>query len=1086
MNQLIEADQKQIFEGTLGNTELEAVKSLASKHKANSAFTQQLALDASRLVTSSRERLSKQSEAGFFKRFASVISGKTREQQLLNQSDILQVQKLAWHYLQQLQEQSLITAQSIAVIRNNLGTMNEYIIETRDFLEQAVDKIDQRLQHVENNTNLNSWALNIESNKRRLKSTPKTFLALRLTYDFINSHQDLLLTEREINNYLITTLERLGINCDEEIKLLDFIIELIDQLELTGIDQYRKIIELSFDEHTLTSDYIQKNISGTGFNALYFLSENYEKIYDLTSDSELCNSDDAREKIISKFFGNEYSSLTVNYDTRNLIFEVISGSQLAIDIYKEEHGLNAVESEINEEVQPEIITLISSLPTIEKHTLLDSEDTKDFSQTYLSLLALCFESSNSVNNLVCEFVAQLAEKTGTPEPLNEFKKLADNSNIDNYYRDVLLNLLDDDNKKYTWLIDTFFLSSIAYGKIERAEIKVLLGILKPAQLENLLPHMLQITNGNDPDQILKSIIKLYPYTDSWKNIIHYRQINFDQYFSEALDQLLIVNARTARLNIEASNVSNKGYEYSYFFRPPDEGFLSKLGNKATEGAFFLGRRTAVSSLNELCDKVTKHISENYFALAEANSLISPWDIPCCEFVDIALPNDFELDNSGENEEWGDQFANYYRQIQNKLDDFDDACNLAFDQLVLFSKGNFDQSVIKIREQARAESQKQKQQKGLKKQSAVFIKEGKEHFLHIDWQKIENPPCSPEQIRRIKTDGKVWLLFADIESDEVLYQSENGLNWKKIKIDEAKYQVVIKNIMVENGIWILTNKALHKNTREEGYYYSHDAVSWKYNSAPESSNNAQLSLNEGRLSYGRIFHFNGFWLWEINQLKSYSYVEKGMFSKSNKTDSYKNTIYFCAETLDGPWERWDNTPEFPEGVTIQATHSLPRKNALLAFCEVDESYRRNKKKPEKPPFVMYYGSRGRWQECTWPETNTYINHSQLIFFTESNGAVACINPNELFSSENGYSWSQKEIALSADEYFPLKDFGLLTNNENSTLYVSQDTNQFNELRLDEGKWQHLTANNEAILGVYCVNNYEEVELRIGRYTYFENS
>ncbi|MDP0964982.1 hypothetical protein Q6264_29295, partial [Klebsiella pneumoniae] len=80
------------------------------------------------------------------------------------------MQKFAWHYLKQLQQQNLINAQSIAVIRNNLGTMNEYIIETRNFVLVAVDKINRRLIRVENNTNFHQWSLNIEANKRRYKS----------------------------------------------------------------------------------------------------------------------------------------------------------------------------------------------------------------------------------------------------------------------------------------------------------------------------------------------------------------------------------------------------------------------------------------------------------------------------------------------------------------------------------------------------------------------------------------------------------------------------------------------------------------------------------------------------------------------------------------------------------------------------------------------------------------------------------------------------------------------------------------------------------------------------------------------------
>ena len=180
MNDISLAEQKKIFEQQLTSGEQAALNALVSEHKANAAFTQQLALDASRLVTTSQQRLNQQAGAGFFKRFGNAISGKTSENQLLNQMDMLQMQKFAWHYLQQLQQQNLINAQSISVIRNNLGTINGYIIETRNFLEQAVDKIDSRLKHVENNTSFHNWALNIEANKRRFKSLPKTLLILRL------------------------------------------------------------------------------------------------------------------------------------------------------------------------------------------------------------------------------------------------------------------------------------------------------------------------------------------------------------------------------------------------------------------------------------------------------------------------------------------------------------------------------------------------------------------------------------------------------------------------------------------------------------------------------------------------------------------------------------------------------------------------------------------------------------------------------------------------------------------------------------------------------------------------------------------
>ena len=107
MNQAIQSETAQIFEAPLDSSELAAINELVEKHRANSTVTQQLAVDASRLVTASQERLARQSEAGFFKRLANAVSGKTRENQALNQSDMLQMQRFSWHYLQQLQQQNL-------------------------------------------------------------------------------------------------------------------------------------------------------------------------------------------------------------------------------------------------------------------------------------------------------------------------------------------------------------------------------------------------------------------------------------------------------------------------------------------------------------------------------------------------------------------------------------------------------------------------------------------------------------------------------------------------------------------------------------------------------------------------------------------------------------------------------------------------------------------------------------------------------------------------------------------------------------------------------------------------------------------
>jgi len=1078
MTEVSAAEQKQIFDTPLEGADIEALNALVARHKANAALTQQLALDASKLVTSSQERLAQQSSAGFFKRFAGAISGKTSENQMLNQADMLRMQKFAWHYLQQLQQQNLINAQSIAVIRNNLSTMNEYIIETRDFLEQAIDKIDQRLRHVENNTSFNNWALNIEANKRRWKSTPKTLLILRLTYDFMRSHPGVLLSQRDVSNYLVNSLEKLDINCDEEVALIDLVGELIDQIEVVGIDHYRNMIQLSFDEHIVDSDFIQKNISGTGFNALYFLSDQYERIIDLTSDEDLCNSDEARAKIIAKFFGTEFASLSAAYSIRHLMCEIIGGSQVAIDIYKDQHGLNAVpEQEADDEPAPlEPVALVSSLQDIQSHTFFDSKQSDESRRNYVLLFALCVANAASFSPLALEFVALLAEKYSLSGISEELQQLADNPRKLNDFQPVMQALLDNEEKKITWLLDAFFLLTLAQKPIESPQIKTVLGILKPAQLKDCLPNMMMLISESDESKVLEAGLKLATCTQGWKNIIRYRNLRFHNYFADAVKRLNTASWANTRLVFDMSDVYRKGMEHAVFFSFSDGSFMSNLTDKAAATVCSQGRKSALSGLNEMRRKAQELLSEHRSALYHANAVVARWNIPSFEFKDNLGHSDFDLDNSAENEDWGDYFQRYYDQINGTLDSFSDACGDVMRQIEFFIAGDFDQSVAALQEQRRAESLRQQQQEKLEKQSVSIIRDGKEHLFSIDWQQVENPPCDPEQITYIKTDGKIWLI---IDSDEVVYRSEDGAHWQKIQID-PQYKVWLDKIYVVNGTWIIANRALREGTRADGIYYSNDGLAWRHSEGPGGAANSNLTLNEGHLSYENIMYFKGTWLWAVTQHQKYSYTEKGFFSDSTKTDTYRKTILFCADNLGGPWQRWDQSPQFNDGVEVKTIRSLPGDSSLLAFCEYSSSYIRNKKKPDTPGFVMYFGAGKSWQTSGWDGSTSFYHSGNGPIFAQLDGRLMYFSSGEVLASAKGYDWSREEATLHVDDHFALNGLSLFTSNGSSAIQLSQDGKLFKEIGLDEGTWRHLSANDAGMLGVHYANKHEETVLRLGRF------
>jgi len=1080
MNAPSATEQNQIFTTALEADDLAAVNALVEQHKGNAAVTQQLALDASKLVTATKERLDRQASAGFFKRLAGAISGKTAGDQLANQVDTLRVQRFAWHYLQQLQQQNLINAQSIAVIRNNLSTMNEYIIETRDFLEQAVDKIDQRLRHVENNVSFANWSRNIEANKRRFKSVPKNLLILRLACDFMRSHQDVALGGRDDVNVLVTTFDKVDIDCDAEVSLLEFISELIDQVELIGIDQYRDIIALSFDEHVVDGAFIGQNISGLAFNALYFLSEHYERIAGLVGNEELCSSDEAREQLISTFFGQEFSGLATRYSIRDLVCEIIAASQLAIEVYKDQHGLNVVVEEAVEEAAPEAVALVSSLPDILAHTFLDAQDGTAAKRDYLLLLALCVDTAADLNKPAREFIALLAERAGLPGLHEEVIDLADQAGKFEDCRPRLLELLDRDDKKYTWLLDAFFLLTLAGKKIENPKMMVLLGALKPGQLKELLSAMMVLVNESDSAQVLQAGIKLGTHTAGWKNMVRYRALRFEASFADTLKPLDAAGWAGIDLGMALSSAYTKGLEHATFFSWSDGSFLSNAADKASSVHCTMGRKSALTDLNAVRAKAREHLSTYRHGLWQANSMLERWNMPAFEFDDKIPHSDFELNNSSDNEDWGDQFQHYYNQVDATLMAFSDACSDAQQQIALFAKGDFDTSVVKIRQQKRAEAALREQQEKLAKQSVTIERDGREFLFGIEWQQVEHAPCKLDDIVHIKTDGKVWVIVARSGSNEEFYRSEDRLHWTRVELDVSNVNIFFDSITVVNGTWIVKNREA-RDTRDEGVYYSTDALTWHHCIAPAAAANAGRSLNEGRLSYGKLIHFNGMWVWCVTKYQQYSYTEKGFFSDSTKTSSYPKTILYCAQALGGPWSEWEHTPRLPEGVRIEQIHSLPGVDALLAFCEYDSSYMRNKKKPEVPPFIQYFGVRKEWQSGSWDGEPSAYRCADADMFVKVGQGLVHFSSDEVRFSEKGYEWRLKKNPLYYDQCFRLEEMMILTSRHNTAaVHLTLDAHQFKELALEEGSWDHLTASAAGIVSVYKQNSYEPAVLRIGNY------
>lgn len=333
-----------IFHQPLNEVESSRLDSLVKNANNNKAFTQQLALDASKLLTISEERLNGINNSGFIKRCWNSFTGENKNIRNRNNEDLLKMQHFAWNYLNELQSQNLINSYSIATIINNLSATNDIVSETRVFLEKVVDKV----KDIDNRLALSEWALNIKVNKRKLKSYPEKILILYIIFDFIKSNRDIQFSRKDINHIMVL-LGEMNIDFDKELRFIDFIIDLINDIEIIKIDNYRELIDLSLYDCNIDNRFIEDNISGSFFNTLYFLSENYNRIYDIVSDDTICDTDEKFEKIVFKFFSEDFDFLDSKYTIKEIVEEIVGSSVLTVHVYKEQNGLYETEEDVFDE-----------------------------------------------------------------------------------------------------------------------------------------------------------------------------------------------------------------------------------------------------------------------------------------------------------------------------------------------------------------------------------------------------------------------------------------------------------------------------------------------------------------------------------------------------------------------------------------------------------------------------------------------------------------------------------------------------------------------------------------------------------------
>ncbi|MDM8548953.1 tetratricopeptide repeat protein [Desulfobacterales bacterium HSG2] len=341
--------EKKTGEGMFDHTpdELETIdRSLEPRlvrAQTRAAEAEQMALDATRLLSCTEDRLGDYAEQGFFKRCWHKLCGKQGEMQRANQKDLIEMQKYAWRYLELLQERDLLLAHSVITVKNNLMTLAVEQEKTKNAINRMAEKVYKRFVALENRvgvlevaTNIHSWLLTIETYDYDEKFPPH-FRLLRVVRDFLAlKEDDWNITEIK---YLQKAVKEAGLPWKKKIRLADFVCELTDEIEDSSFSQYQELLRLYFGEpgNPIPASFILENVSVPSFTSLYQIADSYtgsSAVIDVLSEELNISRKEAIRKVLTTFIRKQGIDLDVSIPLRDLAVELLNCMKLTKKLFE--------------------------------------------------------------------------------------------------------------------------------------------------------------------------------------------------------------------------------------------------------------------------------------------------------------------------------------------------------------------------------------------------------------------------------------------------------------------------------------------------------------------------------------------------------------------------------------------------------------------------------------------------------------------------------------------------------------------------------------------------------------------------------
>lgn len=269
---------------------------------------QRFALDCTRLLRESQDRLATMENQGFVSRLWNRFSGQRGQVQLANQQAFATVQRMSFRYLESINEQNLMTLNAVATVKNQLSYAVSEISDLRHTTGQAVSDIydtiekshqatsdqierlrestkaaimglaikmkekledmEHRIERLEQASSIHGWLLTFD--EFGYDRYPEAMRMIQIVSQYRIFKNDSW--NADDARYLKSALRRGGLDPHQPVLVRNFIQQLARE---NYPDNYGKDIHCLLHIPEVDADKVRQNVSLPALNAMYLFGKEY-------------------------------------------------------------------------------------------------------------------------------------------------------------------------------------------------------------------------------------------------------------------------------------------------------------------------------------------------------------------------------------------------------------------------------------------------------------------------------------------------------------------------------------------------------------------------------------------------------------------------------------------------------------------------------------------------------------------------------------------------------------------------------------------------------------------------------------------